>query len=152
MVSITLDALKFFHSFLQSLIDLGGTHLPASVATHLGAKIGKIYQKNGILGIENGLEHIYKALNGKIQINKLDDYTYEFIIEYPNNFCPIGGECNPDRAQIIQKSICTPYTTGFLKIMDPTTNYLGDIKECILQTNENKCRYTLKASKESMEM
>ncbi len=149
MVSITLDALKFFHSFLGSLIDIGGSNLPATVASHLGSKLGKLYKERGISGIEEGLRHSYEVLNAKTQINRIDTLTYEFIMDYPDNFCPIGGDCDPKRAEVVQKSICYPYTIGFLNEIDPNAKYTGEIKECILQTNENRCRYLLRLEEQS---
>ena len=138
-----LDALKFFHSFLGSLIDIGGSNLSATVSSHLGSKLGKLYKKHGFEGMENCLIQSYNVLDGKTQINRINSNTYEFIIDYPNNFCPIGGGHDPKRAELFQKSVCFPYTLGFINEIDPSHKYSGEIKECILETNKNRCRYFL---------
>ncbi|MFX1339639.1 MAG: hypothetical protein ACFFDK_13585, partial [Promethearchaeota archaeon] len=72
-----------------------------------------------------------------------NDKQLEIKIKHPKKFCPIGGKFDPEKAELIQKSVCTPYTGGFLNELDPQYKYSSDIHECILQTDNRYCHYTL---------
>ena len=95
------------------------------------------------MNIEKGLKNSYSVLNAKAHITQINDNKYEVNIKHRKKFCPIGGKYNPDKANLIQKSICIPYTVGFLNEMDPQFKYSWEIHKCILESNENYCRYTL---------
>ena len=113
------EALKFFHNWINEMIDIGGPNLPKAVSTRLGAKLGNLYKKRGISDIKSGLKKSYEILNGKTSIQEVDDNTIEVDIEYSREFCPIGGGFNKDKAKVIQESICYPYTIAFLNTIDP---------------------------------
>lgn len=138
------DALKFFQNYVSEMIDIGGANLPKSIASSLGAKLGKIYKNKGIIGIENGLKQIYKALNATSKILKIDEKTYKVTVKYKKKFCPIGGEYNPERGNLVHQSVCNPYTLGFLNGIDPSFKYVGELLECNLKSNRGICEYTLK--------
>ncbi len=140
------DALKFFHAYINEMIDLGGKDLPKSVSTALGAKLANIYKRKGITDLETALYQIYKALGAKVSIKKIDEDTYDVILKHSKRFCPIGGKKNPNLAKTIQESICIPYTRSFLASLLPNYMLESEIKECILEENSNRhCRYVLKA-------
>lgn len=140
------DALKFFHAYINEMIDLGGKDLPKSVSTSLGAKLANIYKKKGITDLEAALYQIYKALGAKVSIKKIDENIYNIILKHSKGFCPIGGKKNPNLARTIQESICIPYTKSFLATLLPNYILESEIKECILEENRNKhCHYILKA-------
>ena len=139
------DALKFFHAYINEMIDLGGKDLPRSVSTALGAKLANIYKRKGIIDLETALYQIYKVISAKASIKKIDENTYDVILKHSKRFCPIGGKKNPKLAKTIQESICVPYTQSFLVTLLPNYTFESEIKECILDENSNRhCHYVLK--------
>ncbi|MFW9969871.1 MAG: hypothetical protein ACFFDF_06695 [Candidatus Odinarchaeota archaeon] len=48
-----------------------------------------------------------------------------------------------DKAEIIQNTICIPYTVAILNSLNPKFNYEFEILECILNSNNRHCRYSL---------
>ena len=149
------DALKFFQNFIDQMIDIGGENLPKSISTSLGSKLGKMLRERGFTGIEGSLKKIYGVLNAKTKIKSIDDNTLDITLKYPNNFCPIGGKVNPDKAKLIQNTICIPYTAAILNSFNPELKYESEILQCILESNNRHCRYRLmltpKTSKGSSE-
>ena len=137
------DALKFFQNFIYQMIDIGGENLPKSISTSLGAKLGKMLRERGLIGIESSLKKIYTVLNAKTQIKSIDDNTLDITLKYSKKFCPIGGKFNPDKAELIQNTICIPYTTAILNSFHPEFKYESEILECILNSNNRHCRYIL---------
>jgi hypothetical protein len=138
------DALKFFHAYINEMIDLGGKDLPRSVSTALGAKLANIYKRKGITDLETALNQIYKVLGAKVSIKKIDENTYDVILKHSKRFCPIGGKKNPNLAKTIQESICVPYTRSFLATLLPNYMFESEIKECILEDSSNRhCHYVL---------
>ncbi|MHA1689845.1 MAG: hypothetical protein ACTSYC_01325 [Promethearchaeota archaeon] len=113
----------------------------------MGSRLARLYKKKGIIGFINGLKKSYEVLGAIVHVQEPEPNFLEVIMEYPDNFCPIGGHYNPERAELIQKSICMPFTEAFLKEMDPSFKYSGDVEECILKSNQNKCKYILKLEK-----
>lgn len=140
---MTTDALKFFQAYIKEMISIGGENLPKSISAGLGANLAKLYKEKGLSSIETGLKESYTVLNAKAQLNRINNKEIEIKIKHRKKFCPIGGKYDPDKAELIQKSVCIPYTVGFLNEMDPQFKYSWDIHECILDTNSNQCRYTL---------
>ncbi|MFX1314585.1 MAG: hypothetical protein ACFE9T_01885 [Promethearchaeota archaeon] len=144
---MTKDALKFFQSYIIEMIDVGGPNLPKSISSSLGAKLGKLYKERGIIGIENSLKKSYKVLNASPNIKKINGNTYEVTLKYKRKFCPIGGKHNPKRADLLQESLCRPYTSGFLNEIDPSYTYKGQVIECNLKSNKGMCSYILTLEK-----
>ena len=126
------------------MIDIGGANLPKSISSSLGAKLGKIYKKRGISGIEECLKQSYKVLDARSTIQKVDDHTLKVTLKYKKKFCPIGGKYNPEKAEVVHQSICIPYTLGLLTEIDSDFKYAGEILECNLKSNRGICEYTLK--------
>ncbi|MFX1343761.1 MAG: hypothetical protein ACFFAI_01550 [Promethearchaeota archaeon] len=127
------------------MIDVGGSNLPKAIASKSGAKLGKLYKNKGLpLKIEAALKQIYTVLNTKPIIKTLNDKTYNVIIKYPKQFCPIGGANNSSRAGIFQENICIPYTRGFLNELFPEYKFEADIINCIPLNNHRTCHYILK--------
>jgi hypothetical protein len=141
---MTKDALKFFQNYVLEMIDIGGANLPKSISSSLGAKLGKIYKKRGITGIEQCLTHSYKVLNASSNIQKIDEKTLRIKLKYKKKFCPIGGKYNPEKAEAVHQSVCIPYTLGLLTEINPNFKYVGEIIECNLKSNRGICEYTLK--------
>jgi hypothetical protein len=137
------DALKFFQNFIYQMIDIGGENLPKSISTSLGAKLGKMLRERGFLEIESSLKKLYAVLKAKTQIKSIDDNTLDITLKYSKKFCPIGGKVNPDKADIIQNTICIPYTAAILNSLHPEFKYESDIIECILNSNNRHCRFKL---------
>lgn len=140
---MSLDAMKFLQAYIKEMISVGGENLPKTISSTLGAKLGKIYKSRGLKDIENGLKQCYKVLGAKTEIIKISDNIYEVTLKYSRKFCPVGGTYSPDMAELVQKSICSPYTVGLLNELDPRFRYKGDIHECILKDKTDLCRYTL---------
>ena len=138
------DTLKFFQSYIREMIDIGGSNLPKSISMSLGAKLGKILKEKGILGIESSLKKIYSTLKAKTKINTIDVNSYDVLLSYKKRFCPLGGKLSPERAEIIQTTICLPYTLAILNSINSELIYNIEIKECILQSNNKSCQYILK--------
>ena len=140
---MTKAAVKFLQAYIKEMMDLGGQNLPKAISSELGAKLGQMYQKKDILNFEKGLKKMYKVLNGKPKILKIDDKTYDITINYKRNFCPIGGHHNPQFAKQFQDSVCTPYTIGFLNSYDASKKYKGEIEKCIISSGNCYCKYIL---------
>jgi hypothetical protein len=141
------DALKFFQAYINEMIDVGGPNLPKSISVSLGAKLGKLLRERGVIGVENSLRKIYKVLKAKTKIVANDDNTLEIYLRYSKRFCPIGGKINPERANIIQNTICVPYTSSILNSLYPELKFFPEIKECILNSNNKTCHYKLRMEK-----
>ena len=137
------EALKFFQAYIKEMIDVGGANLPKSISASLGAKLGKILQRKGVTGLENSLKRIYNALNAKTYIKTIDDNTIEISLKYSKGFCPIGGKYNPDKSELIQNTICIPYTVAILNSTHPEFKFSAEIRECILSSHDRICRYVL---------
>ena len=137
------DALKFFQNFIYQMIDIGGENLPKSISTSLGSKLGRMLRDRGFSDIDSSLKKIYTVLNAKTKIKSIDDKTLDITLKYPKKFCPIGGKFNPDKAEIIQKTICIPYTSAILNSFHSGYKYDYEILECILNSNNRHCRYKL---------
>jgi hypothetical protein len=137
------DALKFFHNFIREMIDIGGPNLPKSISASLGAKLGKLLQNRGLSNLEGSLKKIYNVLNAKTKINHIDENTLDISLRYRSRFCPLGGKHNPERAKVIQDTLCVPYTIAILNTLNPDFKYKADIKECILESHGKKCHYLL---------
>ncbi len=142
-MSKNTDALKFFQSYIKEMIDVGGVNLPKSISASLGAKLGKLLKERGVSGLVNTLKRIYNVLNAKTQIKNIDDNTLEITLRYRSRFCPLGGKYNPDRAELIQNTICIPYTVAILNSSHPQYKYNAKIMECILRSNHKSCKYRL---------
>jgi hypothetical protein len=125
------------------MISIGGENLPKTISAGLGANLAKLYKEKGLSKIELGLKKSYTVLDAKAQINRISDSQLEIKIKHRKKFCPIGGKYDPNKADLIQKSVCIPYTVGFLNEMDSQFKYQWDIHECVLETNNHYCRYTL---------
>jgi len=139
------EALKFFHAYINEMIDVGGENLPRAVSTKLGAKLAELYKVRGLdLNIEMALKQIYKVLGANPIINKIDDNLFDVNIKHSKKFCPIGGKHNPKQTKIIQDSICYPYTKSFLAQLFPEYQFEAEIKQCILANNSKYCHYVLK--------
>ncbi|UCD02168.1 MAG: hypothetical protein JSV23_03900 [Promethearchaeota archaeon] len=146
------DALKFFQAYIKEMIDVGGINLPKSISVSLGAKLGKLLRERGFSGLENSLKKIYNVLNAKTHIKAIDDKTLDITLKYSKKFCPIGGKFNPDKADLIQNTICIPYTASILNSSHPEFKYNPEILDCILSSNNRYCRYRLtKEPKTSIE-
>ncbi len=138
------EALKFFHSYVREMVDLGGPNLPKTISTRLGGKLAKIYKEMGITDVIEGLRESYRAIKGNPDITKIDDKTYEVKNKYLRKFCPIGGNPQSERqAEIVQSCVCQPFTIGFLSELDPRFKYSGTVEECILKSHKKVCRYIL---------
>jgi len=137
------EALKFFQAYIKEMIDIGGVNLPKSISSSLGAKLGKILKTQNPMSLENSLKKIYKVFNAKTKISTIDDDNLEVTLRYKKDFCPIGGKYNPDRVDLIQKSICIPYTTAILNTSHPEFKHSAEILDCILNTGHNICRYKM---------
>jgi hypothetical protein len=140
---VTIDALKFFQAYIREMIEIGGENLPKTISSGLGADLAKIYKKKGLISIEDGLKEIYSVLGAKIEIKQINPNQLEITIKHHDTFCPIGGKYDPNKSELFQNSICIPYTVGFLNEMNSKYKYSWDIHECILNTGNNCCRYSL---------
>jgi hypothetical protein len=144
------DALKFFHAYINEMIEVGGENLPRAVSTKLGSKLGELYKRRGLnTSIEAALKRSYKVLGATPMIKKIDNNLFEVSIKHSKRFCPIGGKTNPSQASIIQDNICYPYTKSFLVNMFPQYDFSATINRCILADNGKHCNYTLKVKEKN---
>ncbi len=139
---MTTDALKFFQAYIKEMISIGGENLPKTISSGLGANLAKLYKKKGIVDIEAGLKESYRVLGATAHLNRKND-KIEVKTKHRKKFCPIGGKYDPEKAELIQQSVCIPYTVGFLNELAPQFNYKWEIHECILETNGTHCHYTI---------
>jgi hypothetical protein len=146
---VVKDALKFFHAYVNEMIEVGGENLPRAVSTKLGAKLAALYKEKGINDLKTALETAYKALGASTSIKKIDENTYLIKLKHSKKFCPIGGKSNPKNAKTIQDSICFPYTRSFLTSLFPEFQFEAKVKECIVDNSYSHCKYQLKIKKNS---
>ncbi len=137
------DALKFFHAYVNEMIEVGGSNLPKTISTSLGLKAGKLLKDRGTTGIENSLKMINEVFKAKTTIKPLDDGIFEVILNYKSNFCPLGGKSNPNRSNIIQNAICVPYITSILNFLHSDLKFTAKVIDCIMSSDEKICRYKL---------
>ena len=137
------DALKFFHAYVNNMIEIGGENLPKSISTSLGSKIGKLLKDRGTTGVENSLKMINDVFKAKTTIKPLDDGIFEVLLSYKSNFCPLGGEFNPNRSETIQNAICVPYITAILNTLHSDLKFTAKVIDCIMNSNEKICKYKL---------
>ena len=114
------DALKFFHAYINEMIDVGGENLPRAVSTKLGAKLGELYKKRGYANLESALNQIYKVLGAKTSIKKIDENTYDIRLKHSKRFCPIGGKKNPKLEE--QRHNIEKYTVKALNLYNSVTH------------------------------
>ena len=144
------DALKFFHAYINEMIEVGGKNLPRAVSTKLGSKLGELYKSRGLnTSIETALKRSYKVLGATPMIKKINNNLFQVSIKHSKRFCPIGGKTNPSQASIIQDSICYPYTKSFLVNLFPQYDFNAKINRCILADNGKHCNYTLKVTEKN---
>ena len=143
------DALKFFINWLLEMVDVGGPNLPKTISSRLGAKLGQVYKNRGIDSIEEGLKSSYEAIQGDTEVIRKDENTVEVKTNYVNHFCPIGGSPKPEKAKVIQDSICTPFTVSFLTQLDPNYSYEGHIHACIVESGGELCDFTITIEKKN---
>lgn len=144
------DSLKFFQSYIREMADIGGEMLPRTVSTKLGAKLGKLYNERFQLsGLESNIKQLYFALSAKPQVTRIDDSTIEVLVKHKSKFCPIGGNYKPERAEFVNKSICIPYTIGFLNEISNDLKFEIEIKKCITSNRTKFCHYVLKIKPKS---
>lgn len=141
---MNIEALKFFHAYIREMINIGGENLPKTISVQLGTKLAQVYKKKGVEGIIEGLKKSYSAIQGETTINKVDETTIEVKIHHAGGFCPIGGDSDPKNAKVIQESVCIPFSQGFLSELNPKYKYEGIIHDCILDSDDDYCFYTLK--------
>ncbi|MEJ2251775.1 MAG: hypothetical protein P8Y70_05720 [Candidatus Lokiarchaeota archaeon] len=141
------DALKFFQAYIEEMIETGGENLPKTISARLGAKLARIYKKKGINKAEDGLKQSYKVIKARPKFDIINKNTIEVTIGHRKRFCPIGGNFKPEKAEIIQESICKPYTLGFLNELNPDFKFKAFVKKCIVRDKGKVCRYTLQKEK-----
>ena len=78
---------------------------------------------------------------------KHDDHL-EVDLKYLRKFCPLGGKYNPNMSDLVQNSLCVPYTNAFLNEIDQDYKHEITINECILSSNGRSCNYRLDFKKE----
>ena len=139
----TRDALKFFQAYISELVEIGGENLPKSISSGLGAKLATVYKEKGIFNIQSALRRSYEVLNASPEIKEVNKNEFEIKINYNESFCPIGGEPNSSKGDLIRKSICIPYTIGFLNETNSKYFYEIDVKNCIVSSGGNVCSYAL---------
>ena len=136
------EALKFFHNFIKEMIQIGGANLPKTVSSRLGTKLAQVYKEKGIVSITDALKESYEAIKGWTSVDREDD-SIQVSIKFLKKTCPLGGKYDPDKAGLIQDSICVPYMEAFLKEIDPENEYEEEIEQCIVADNKRTCRYIL---------
>ena len=138
------DALKFFHAYIDEMIDIGGPNLPKAVSTKLGSKLGKIYKNREINQVNNGIRKSFNVLGAKVKISEIDDDTYKVLAKYKHSFCPIGGKYKANKAEVTQKSLCIPYYLGFLNELDSERKHELESLNCIMKGNTKYCEFLIK--------
>lgn len=137
------DALKFFHAYINEMINLGGENLPRSISTRLGSKLAKIYKDREIESLEQALRELYEVLGADVKVEKVSEKKFYIRIKHPYQFCPIGGLFNPSKREKFLEIVCIPYTIGFLKEFNPVNGYQIELKNCILRDGGQLCEYDL---------
>ena len=147
VVFVENDYLKFFQSFIASMVQIGGINLPKSVSTMLGRNLGQVYTNRGETDPKVALESMFKAMgadNVQFQPNEGTedesmDFGFTVTTEYPSEFCPIGGELKPKRHGMFFEGICQPYASAFLSTFRPGAKVNLTCDRCVLRDGDNKC-------------
>nr|MDO8111196.1 hypothetical protein [Candidatus Sigynarchaeota archaeon] len=141
------DYVKFFQSFIASMVQIGGINLPKSVSTMLGRNLGEVYKKRGITDQKVALESMFKAMGGKA-VSFVDTQTgFKVTTEFPTEFCPIGGSVKPKRHNMFFEGICNPYASGFLSSFNPKEKVSLSFQKCVLKDADSKCIIDAKFTK-----
>ena len=140
------DYLKFFQSFIASMVEIGGINLPRSVSSKLGRNLGEIYKKRGVNDVKTAIKSMFKAMGGEDVEFEESETGFTVITRYPSDFCPIGGSLKPKRHDMFVESICYPYARGFLSTFLPNTKIDLACKQCVLATGDNECRMDIEAT------
>jgi hypothetical protein len=153
------DYLKFFQSFIASMVQIGGINLPKTVSTMLGHHLGEVYKQRGVTDPKVALESMFKAMGGQnvefhpiggeneelqpepeeAEAPQATDLGFTITTEYPEEFCPIGGEYKPKRHAMFFEGICQPYATAFLSAFRPGTKITLTCEKCVLRDGDKKC-------------
>ncbi|MBN2151804.1 MAG: hypothetical protein JW839_10180 [Candidatus Lokiarchaeota archaeon] len=134
------DYLKFFQSFIASLVQMGGINLLRSNSTMLGRNLGEIYKKRGVTDFHTALKSMFRAMGGKT-VEITDDKEGGFTVEtdFGETFCPIGGAVKPKRHEMFFEGICKPYAIGFLSAFKQGARLEIACKSCVLKDADSKC-------------
>jgi hypothetical protein len=134
------DYLKFFQSFIASMVQMGGINLLRSNSTMLGRNLGEIYKKRGITDSNQALQSMFKAMGGKtVTISNDHEGTLTVATEFETEYCPIGGSVKPKRHEMFFEGICKPYAVGFLSTFKPGSKISVSCKSCVLKSVDSKC-------------
>lgn len=137
---VETDYLKFFQSFIASMVEIGGINLPRSVSSKLGRNLGEIYKQRGVTDPETALTSMFKAMGGEKVIFERHATGFSITTRYPTDFCPIGGALKPKRHEMFIESICYPYARGFLSAFEPQARIDIQCKDCVLRSGDNCCK------------
>ncbi|MHA1792333.1 MAG: hypothetical protein ACTSVI_06785 [Promethearchaeota archaeon] len=132
------DTIKFFQSFIAQMIEIGGINLPRSIATKLGRNLGDLYKKKGVGKFSDAIKAMFKGMGGDTKDFKETEDGFIITVEYPTNFCPIGGNYKPKRFNMFTEAICRPYAVGFLSAFG-LHKIKVQVVQCILKDNEHIC-------------
>ena len=159
MVAVEADYLKFFQSFVASMVQIGGINLPKSVSTMLGRNLGEVYKKRGVTDPKIALESMFKAMGGETvdfqpvyednpEVQATDEENadvqpveigFKVTTAYPTEFCSIGGSLKPKRFSMFFEGICNPYASAFLSSFLPGSKISLSCDKCVLKDGDNKC-------------
>ncbi|MBD3188404.1 hypothetical protein GF325_16330 [Candidatus Bathyarchaeota archaeon] len=141
------DTIKFFQSFVAQMVEIGGINLPRSIATKLGRNLGDLYRKKGVGDYKEALESMFRGMGGKTRKFEQDEHGFTILIEYPREFCPIGGGHKPQRFEIFTEAICRPYAIGFLSAFLPRTKIRMKFLNCVLKEVGKTCSIVARIEK-----
>jgi hypothetical protein len=144
--NVTTDIIKFFQAFIRHMAKLGGKNLPKTISTSLGAELGKSYLKRQVTDWKSAITGMFEGMGGKIDIFEKEQ-NWVLKIQYPSEFCPIGGKKDTERFEITTESICVPYIAGFLKILKGKLNKNPTVSHCIVREGGNTCEFMVEFAK-----
>jgi hypothetical protein len=144
--NVTTDIIKFFQAFIRHMAKVGGKNLPKTISSSLGAELGKTYLKRQVTDWKSTVTGMFEGMGGKIDIFERAE-KWVLKIQYPTEFCPIGGKKDTERFNITTESVCVPYLAGFLKITAGKLNKNPDVSHCIVREGGNTCEFQFEFAK-----
>ncbi len=143
---MTTDIIKFFQAFIRQMIKVGGKNLPKTISSSLGGELGKYYLKNNVLDGKTALTGMIEGMGGKLEIIEQNN-AWILKIQYPVEFCPIGGKQDTVRFEDTTQSVCIPYLVGYLQALKMKLTQNPTLNKCIVRDGGCNCEFQVEFTK-----
>jgi hypothetical protein len=119
------------------MVKIGGINLPKTISTAMGHQLAKKYLDNGITDWKEALTSMIRGMGGELEIEENEQLIAK--IQYPQEFCPIGGSPTDNQSEVTAEAICKPYVSGFIQTFGKKVAGAIAVKTCIVKDCGNCC-------------